>query len=350
MGVLRFVLAMIVVLAHLGGSYRPMSGGLAVQAFFIISGFYIALILDGKYKSVPLFYSNRLLRLLPTYYAVLALSAVALFAFDAGRYVTRTEFIGAVREPLTAFSILFSNLFIVGQDVFFWFNIDGSTHHFIANPRYPAPLPHSEPAWHFLLVPQAWSLALEFFFYTLAPFLVGRSWKTILALAVASFALRWAGHLFGMSYDVWPRRFFPAEIGLFLCGVLAYKFRDQARFLPHWAGYAALAALVIFLASYRWLPFSPAGGRFFLYAIVTIACPVLFQTFRRSSLDGFIGNLSYPIYICHILVIALVAEIFSSPSHLVSIAAILVWALCLYWFIERPVDRWRQLRVAMKDG
>lgn len=54
-------------------------GKIAVELFYIISGFYIALILDNKYKdSIRLFYTNRLLKIFPTYWFICALSAGVL--------------------------------------------------------------------------------------------------------------------------------------------------------------------------------------------------------------------------------------------------------------------------------
>lgn len=60
-----------------------VGGPLAVQAFFIISGFYITLILNEKYVDVnniySLFISNRFLRLYPIYWSVLFLIIVSNF-------------------------------------------------------------------------------------------------------------------------------------------------------------------------------------------------------------------------------------------------------------------------------
>ena len=57
MGVFRLLLALFVVMGHLPGLaqwtnpfFGWMRGGPAVQAFFILSGFYMAMILAGKYK------------------------------------------------------------------------------------------------------------------------------------------------------------------------------------------------------------------------------------------------------------------------------------------------------------
>jgi peptidoglycan/LPS O-acetylase OafA/YrhL len=47
-----------------------------VQAFFIISGFYMTLVLGGKYADTRLFYTNRMLRIFPSYLVMLAIAAV----------------------------------------------------------------------------------------------------------------------------------------------------------------------------------------------------------------------------------------------------------------------------------
>ncbi len=69
MGILRILLAISVVLAHSSSifGFSLVGGQIAVQAFYIISGFYMALILNEKYiganNSYKLFISNRFLRL-----------------------------------------------------------------------------------------------------------------------------------------------------------------------------------------------------------------------------------------------------------------------------------------------
>ncbi|SNS37665.1 hypothetical protein SAMN05421770_101721 [Granulicella rosea] len=51
MGTLRLLLAIAVILAHIPGvSYRATGGETSVQCFYIISGFFIAMILDRKYN------------------------------------------------------------------------------------------------------------------------------------------------------------------------------------------------------------------------------------------------------------------------------------------------------------
>jgi peptidoglycan/LPS O-acetylase OafA/YrhL len=80
MGILRLILAISVVVMHCDpdlSKWVLVGGQFAVKLFFIVSGFYMAMVLTEKYHgpgSVRLFYGNRLLRLLPTYYLVIAIA------------------------------------------------------------------------------------------------------------------------------------------------------------------------------------------------------------------------------------------------------------------------------------
>ena len=79
MGSLRLLLAISVLIAHSGpiSGFSLIGGIEAVEIFFIISGFYMALILNTKYVGVNsyyLFITNRFLRIFPTYWLVLLLT------------------------------------------------------------------------------------------------------------------------------------------------------------------------------------------------------------------------------------------------------------------------------------
>src|SRR5690349_17188282 len=91
MGILRYVLAMIVVISH-----SPFldkipklihgNGGLAVAGFFVISGFYMSLIAE-KYQlqhknfiTLKNFYLSRIFRIYPVYYLCLFITLI-LYSF-----------------------------------------------------------------------------------------------------------------------------------------------------------------------------------------------------------------------------------------------------------------------------
>jgi len=78
MGSLRLFLALCVAFGHFGMPLGFPTSDIAVQSFFVISGFYMALVLNEKYGpgSYWLFISNRLLRLWPTYLVILIPSFV----------------------------------------------------------------------------------------------------------------------------------------------------------------------------------------------------------------------------------------------------------------------------------
>ena len=77
MGLIRLLLALSIVAAHSGAIFgsRFVGGQIAVQSFYIISGFYMSLILNEKYigknNSFRLFITNRFFKLFPVYWAVL---------------------------------------------------------------------------------------------------------------------------------------------------------------------------------------------------------------------------------------------------------------------------------------
>lgn len=69
-----------VAISHAGGlgGYVPMNGDAAVQAFYVISGFYMALVFTEKYSAAETpartFWISRYLRLAPAYILVSGIS------------------------------------------------------------------------------------------------------------------------------------------------------------------------------------------------------------------------------------------------------------------------------------
>ena len=79
-----------------------MGGSLAVQTFYIISGFYMALILNEKYVTQPhayrLFLTNRVLRLFSLYCVVVGLTLLAAFVMTLVFGKPKLESFDALRE------------------------------------------------------------------------------------------------------------------------------------------------------------------------------------------------------------------------------------------------------------
>jgi peptidoglycan/LPS O-acetylase OafA/YrhL len=344
-GIIRLILALAVVLSHMPGSgVSFISGGLAVQSFFIVSGFYMALVLNAKYADRGLFYSNRLLRLAPTYVVMTLVVGAALFAFGFSGTGADVALKAAALNPVTAAIALFENVFVLGQELLFWFSV-GPDGGLVFDSSGPLPSETVTVGWQVLLVPQSWSLSMELMFYALAPFLARMSWKAIFGIALASVALRFSGHLMPVDYLLWAGRFFPTALFLFLMGMLAHRALPLASRAPRWVGVMfaiAIGTMLVFLPKaglvdelYRWTA----------YLSLTVAIPFIFHAFKNVGWDRWIGELSYPLYLCHLFVLALVVAVTGKESVLIGVTASLGVAVLLVVLVEKPVDRWRQRRV-----
>ena len=218
MGLIRFLLAMSVVAAHsspiLGLTF--VGGKLAVQSFFVISGFYISLILNEKYptgmRGTLLFYGNRFLRIYPIYWAVLLLTAGAGAAVLLFGLHSIVGYIWSVYKDFSADKVAFliaSNVGILGIDLSSFMRFDLPHLAFTANWTAYKPQPS-----HLYLVPQAWSLSIEILVYAIAPFLFRRSIGFLVTVLVVSFAARTYAYDAGFNFDPWDYRFFPVRAWL----------------------------------------------------------------------------------------------------------------------------------------
>jgi peptidoglycan/LPS O-acetylase OafA/YrhL len=352
LGLIRVLLAMAVLFGHLPIlDVHIIGAALAVQAFFIVSGFYMALVLSGKYSGqASLFYSNRLLRLMPTYFVMCGLYAVALWGFNASATADPQTFARAFSNPITAIVMAFENIAIVGQELLFWFTL-GPHGELVFNSSGAAPNPPDLLlGWQALLVPQSWSLSMELMFYALAPFLARLNWRWLAAIAAASIVLRLAGYLLPVNYPIWQGRFFPTALFLFVFGMLAHKMLPQASRLPKAVGWAvniALLALMIALQLVvQALQLTPEWARWGMYVLIALAIPFVFNAFKDFVWDRWIGDLSYPLYLVHLLVIGAVLTFIPNAPYAawMAIGGSLVLSALTLVLIDHPIDRWRQRR------
>jgi peptidoglycan/LPS O-acetylase OafA/YrhL len=129
MGVLRLFLALSVVDYHgrnlLG--FPLLMPDLSVQAFYMISGFYMALVLHEKYQPGKATYfdfiSNRFLRIFPSYFLVLLLTIALLltcvwyYGRSIGPYILWSQN-WAQLDWSAKFFLVLSHLGLFGQDAY----------------------------------------------------------------------------------------------------------------------------------------------------------------------------------------------------------------------------------------
>ena len=349
LGLLRTLLAISVVLNHTQGvpGFKCVNGGLAVEGFFIISGFYMFLILDRGYSSPGSFYLNRFLRLFPIYCTVALASAIIFAKYGIVMAAEFAKWSGFdIVTKLYLAVVNFTALFI---DTGLFLSIAPETGRLFFAPSLPDPLASS-----FFLVPQGWSLGLEYSFYLLAPLFARRGVKTLAALAALSLLARGAVSWSGLHGDIWTHRFFPSEFIFFVTGGLLYRFykaylTGQSRRLDK----ASRLCSLFLIATTLWLCFLPIGNTalYTIYLIIFIATlPFVFRHSANLTLDRQVGELSYPIYICHLLVANLFIQWpltntlkqYEAYGIAVTLATIIL-SILLNACIQEPVEHLRRV-------
>lgn len=351
MGTLRVLFALAVVLAHSYG-FVFIGGKNAVQLFYMISGFLISYVLVERkvYSNLIDFYINRYLRLYPIYFVVAILS---LFAYTIAMLGGEgTQFFKVyLNAPAAAIILLiFSNATIFLQD---WVMFLGVEHNdlvfstsFLTSEvvLYPA-----------LLAPQAWTLGVELAFYLVAPFVLTRKFL-LLSLLALSISLRvYLLHIGLGKSDPWTYRFFPTELALFLLGALAHQvllpFYKETLFRGGAINtYSKLSTyFMIGIVLVYWIvPAREIVKTVVLFVVFLLLMPLVFVFQSNNKWDKWLGDLSYPIYICHMLVIFIVAMVlgrFGIADKLLTSAIVVAFtfgfAIVLNVYVGSPMESLR---------
>ena len=138
------LLATAVVLQHIGSLYGlTMTGTIvSVETFYIVSGFYMALILSDKYVgsgAYGLFISNRFLKILPSYWVVLLLTLlVSAVSWSLGNGALFAQpFIehSDALSPGALALLIVTNIILFGQDAVMFLGADDGVLTFASNFR-----------------------------------------------------------------------------------------------------------------------------------------------------------------------------------------------------------------------
>jgi peptidoglycan/LPS O-acetylase OafA/YrhL len=242
----------------------------------------------------------------------------------------------------------------VGQEIGFMASLDPAAHQV----RFANSPSGSFALFDFLLIPPAWSISIELQFYAIAPWLVRRSIGLLAGLAAAATSLYFVlpgipGYPLGFlcHYSLLT------EVSFFILGIFAYRVLRWLRAQPETSTPHRISPLVhgtalVALFAYPWMgPVWRDSG----VALTFAACiPWIFLNSARTPWDRAIGELSYPFYLVHWIVMRLCYAGLSSQSTarlptavVVSLVifASLAAAAALHYLVERPVDRYRQERL-----
>jgi peptidoglycan/LPS O-acetylase OafA/YrhL len=338
MGAVRLFLALVVVFDHVRAFIlRPanvdvdvvyalgFNAGYAVMFFYIISGFLISFVLRHKYPAsvsgTRAFYKSRFIRIFSLYWPLVLITLVSV-------QESREMFLqSSLTDKLTS-------TFLIG--------IDWNT----AFAHYPARNANAAIKW----LDQAWSLGAELGFYLLAPFIL-RSHRLTLGVLAVSAAIRVVTvSAFGFS-EAWTYQFLPSTMVFFLLGHLVGVASDRVAVLR-----LPVAGVLLAVACVLSLMFPTYAGwdtpRFWLAVVCFgLALPGLFEGTKNNTLLNMLGDLSFPVYLVHLLIIhgleqagyfkAVFAGFgMSMPSCYLIVGSVVslsvVVAMLAHRFIERP--------------
>nr|WIE91858.1 acyltransferase [Mesorhizobium sp. WSM4875] len=339
---IRGVAAISVMLYHFSpfladGKVLP-SSYLAVDLFFLLSGFVIAHAYDRKIENgmgFGTFLAIRLIRLYPLYLVGTLLGSFYL--------LIKNRLIATEYMPLSEIGTQLTTgmLFIP---------LVGDAYHTI-----------------FPLNPASWSLFFELIVniaYAAVFFLLSKRVLTVLvavSLVLLIVASALAGTLdFGMTGKTiisgLPRVWFSFFLGVLLCRSMA-RYQDGLGFLRRgwWVEAAILLTLIVFAIA----PAGAAGRVAYDLASIAVVFPLMVVTGavaptapRLASFYGWLGRVSYPIYIIHTPLLMIIAGAGKAASvdpfahhpwfGIVMAAAVIVIADIATRIYDEPVRRFLQ--------
>lgn len=358
MGLLRIMLALGVVLEH--ADYAIFVGShTAVQIFFMISGFYMALMYGTRYQAPAPFYASRALRLLPTYWAALA---ICLLYSVLAHWIGWRTVVEYWQQSMSLYTwhdwslYTLSNLLVLGSD-WVWFT---SAQHLTS-------VPHPV---HLLVIPPVWTVSIELMFYLCCPWLARKSTKTLVFIASLTLIARIIAYAAGnLSSAPWHARFAPFEMMFFIGGMISARL--YVFYLPYLKTLlknnrvyilGLLGIYFILIAKFYTIgDYTPQIMLYgmqhsvlslVLYISTFAALPIIFYISKSIAWDRIIGELSYPIYLMHYTFVVLFHHNNPFPDKprwqiaLLIVGLSVTHAVALYRWVQVPVDRYRIRRFA----
>jgi len=353
MGTLRILLASLVLASH-SGLLNPQIGGLAVESFFVISGFYIQMILREKYIGQPgwrgKFLKSRMLRIFVPYWTVLIGTVVImllLFPESIGKRLPMFALLSKDPSSRDSITMSFSNIFIIGQDYFkVWRMVDNEW----------------KTYREAIIIPPAWSISLELMFYILAPWLLACRTRVLVFVTalslMAKFLILATTRVSPLAYecgDGLVNGIFPLELGLFTAGSLCYRYYAYRLAADGFEGeafkwrtvlVASTVSMILVLTRVNPILFSYLIFYYTYVLFLIIVLPFIFAASRSNRWDRRLGELSYPFYLCAFPVATDLLKKNVSLTLWFPLAEVIT--LCLAYlimrYVEDPLTRFRHRR------
>ena len=323
---LRAIAVLLVVTVHMHDKvWTLLHGGLGVVIFFVLSGYLITMLAlreeeaRGRLDFIG-FYIRRTFRILPLYYVVLAAYAVLILGLKVSSYKAQTF-----------------------------------VHYLPYYSLYAQEIPYFYTRAIFPFY-QSWTLGVEEKFYLLWPFLGFASLRAAKGLRPLVTAVIILVFVFTPISSV-PGHWYQLENYAYILmgALLALVLEDRAGFaFVQKLGDVGLASLLMVLlvlqiSRFQSIPRSSARTAyalaFMFFLGILLVTEGRIQRLLSKPLLGFIGELSYGIYLIHILCLNLAEKVFpphrglAVPAYVLTLVICIVVAYVLHRMVEKPLIR-----------
>jgi peptidoglycan/LPS O-acetylase OafA/YrhL len=285
-GIYRLALAILVLVTHLGSV--EVFGGLAVWAFFLLSGFLITGVLNTRYgystAGLFEFACGRILRLYPTFWLSVVITLIVIDALSGVLTPTSINSSlsepGSVRERVAAFTMLGNSWFGLGRV-------------------------ELSPS------PSAWAVEVEMMLYVVSAFWLSRSPLSALKGTLGCLALFPILWLIGkmLLRAGWPDlpgqltySFLPAALLPYAVGTVLWHHRERFRWVRATSRSIIVGAALVAICGLVVSRFSLTSAYILslpVFAFLTMALANERAAHHVRKRDDLLGHMSYPIYLMH---------------------------------------------------
>lgn len=315
MGFLRYFLALMVLLNHLGIDVLTYRIGVtAVIPFFIISGFVIRKIYESNPQTWKVFLIARLIRILPQF-ILYSLVTLALLKYSQ---------LGALNALWMNFStctweLLALSFTVIGNN----FNIFDEC----------------------ILVPPAWSLGLELVFYASVLFIFKTTLKRRQIIFILSFVVFLIAATGVIYFPTYAYRHIVGTLFIFMLGC---SIVDRNFLYRYTSSLVYFSVILLFIFIYLVVGITnydvkvPLGKEVLLGIVFGMPIVALLKNIKQTKIDGLCRNISYGVFLNHILIarvyMAYIDENISRPAAallIITFSTILAYFTYLFW--EKPI-------------
>lgn len=309
MGSFRFLLSFLVVASHTWVNMVHGYAAYAVWAFYVLSGYLMTLVLREKYgfsvEGLLRYVHNRVVRIYPSYYACLAIGVLTVIIARKHHFDT------------TSLNPQFYNPTVEG-----WLN--------------PLTLLSFFPTTG-LPVAVSGALATEVTAYLFLPLMASSPIIAVLFIVI-SFTYNLA---YGLGLDSFAIRYssFSTCLLAFAWGSLSCHFSGRMTRIR--APMLSLSVWMIFSGSIVYFPYIP--WTYGLYISLPISSWVVISLVNRKSttLDRFLGDMSYPVYLLHTIAYAFMAMYFgkigSFETFIMTLIVTVMMSFITLYIIDKPM-------------